>query len=205
MFVFFAFMTSASSSFVVLLLLLACVGCSSQHTALPRSSQLIKQLRYELGYLGARNWVVIAESAFPIASRRGLRVISVDAEILPVLKSLDEVLNESHALEPRIFLPAELHHLEYDYAPGIESYRRELDIALKGRETVDLDFKALNTLVESTSKSYRVLVLKTKTSLPYSSVFIELGSGYWDADSEEHLRRHIETREPSLSASKKPR
>jgi len=42
------------------------------------------------------------------------------------------------------------------------------------------------------SKSYRVLVLKTRSALPYTSVFMELGSGYWDAESESALRELME-------------
>ena len=32
----------------------------------------------------------------------------------------------------------------------------------------------------------------TNTAIPYSSVFMELQPGYWDADSEQHLREKIQ-------------
>jgi len=37
-----------------------------------------------------------------------------------------------------------------------------------------------------------VLVIKTRTAMPYSTVFVELGSGYWDAESEAALRTNME-------------
>jgi hypothetical protein len=47
-------------------------------------------------------------------------------------------------------------------------------------------------MLNDASKTYRVLVIKTRSALPYTSVFMELGSGYWDAESESALREVIE-------------
>jgi hypothetical protein len=37
-----------------------------------------------------------------------------------------------------------------------------------------------------------VLVIRTPTALPYSSVFLELQPGYWDVASETRLRARIQ-------------
>jgi len=42
------------------------------------------------------------------------------------------------------------------------------------------------------NQSFDVLVIRTQTALPYSSVFLELRPGYWDADSELRLRERIQ-------------
>ncbi|NWK56356.1 hypothetical protein HW115_12100 [Verrucomicrobiaceae bacterium N1E253] len=152
----------------------------------------IPTLRQELGYLGARNWVVIAEAAFPVQSRRGLRVIQLDADIPEVLEGVEDVIEEKHHVKPRVFVTAELENVPYDYAPGVNAYRKNLEAALHGRETVQLDNDMLMRLLGDTSKSYRVLVIKTRTAVPYSSVFVELGSGYWDAESEAAMRTSME-------------
>lgn len=151
-------------------------------------------LRNELGYLGARNWVVISEAAFPIQSRRGVRVVQLDADIPDVLEAVEDVIEEKHHLKPRVYVTEELDNVPYDYAPGIRAHKKKLEECLHGRETVRLDNAMLMSLLNDTSKTYRVLVLKTRTALPYSSVFIELGSGYWDAESEAALRRNIENK-----------
>ena len=135
---------------------------------------------------------MIGEAALPTPSRRGLRVIQVDADIPDVLDGLEQVIEEKHHLKPRIYLTAEIGKVPYDYAPGVKEHRADLKEALHGRETVVLDNDILMSLVNDTRKSYRVLVIKTRTALPYSSVFVELGSGYWDADSEAELRRLME-------------
>jgi len=178
---------------IVHLLVCSCVlglaGCASEST--PKRPWL-GSVRHELGYLGARNWVVIAEAAFPTPSRRGLRVIQVDADIPDVLDGLEQVIEEKHHVKPRIYVTREIGQVPYDYAPGIKEHNKQLKEALHGRETVRLDNEMLMSLINNTSKSYRVLVIKTRTALPYSTVFVELGSGYWDAESEAVLRKGME-------------
>lgn len=165
------------------------VGCASH---VEPEDPWKDSIRNELGYLGARNWVVISEAAFPIHSRRGLRVIQVDADIPEVLEGLEEVIEEKHHVKPRVYVTKEVGEVPYDYAPGIKAHRKDLEAALHGRETVQLDNDILMKLMNNTSKTYRVLVIKTRTALPYSSVFVELGSGYWSADSEVALRKKME-------------
>lgn len=168
---------------------LALAGCAGDSSS---KRPWLGSIRHELGYLGARNWVVVSEAAFPTASRRGLRVIQVDADIPEVLEALEDVIEEKHHVKPRIYVTREIEKVPYDYAPGIKAHRADLKEALHGRQTVNLDHEILMSLINNTTKSYRVLVIKTRTALPYSSVFVELGSGYWDAESESALRKRME-------------
>lgn len=170
---------------------LAMCGCAGQGKV---ERPWMNSIRHELGYLGARNWVVIAEAAFPVPSRRGLRVVQVNDEIPGVLDGLEQIIEEKHHVKPRIYLTTEMAKVPYDYAPGIKEHKADLKQALHGRETVRLDNEMLVNLINSTSKSYRVLVIKTRTAIPYSSVFVELRSGYWDADSEAVLRKNMEAK-----------
>lgn len=149
-------------------------------------------LRRELGYLGAKNWIVVSEAAFPVQSRRGLRVIRVNGDIPEVVDGVERVIEEKHHVKPRIYVTSEIGHVSYDYAPGISNYRKQLKTALHGRGTITLDNAMLMRMLKDTNQSYRVLVIKTRTALPYSSVFMELGSGYWDSDSESALRALME-------------
>ncbi len=40
-------------------------------------------------------------------------------------------------------------------------------------------------------RSFEVLVIRTSTALPYTSVFLELQPGYWDGESEARLRERM--------------
>ena len=165
-------------------------GCASKVEPQP----WVGNLRHELGSLGARNWVVIGEAAFPVQSRQGLKVIQIDADIPEVLEAVEDLIEEKHHVKPRVYVTAELENVPYDYAPGVRAHKKKLKESLHGRETVSLDNNMLMRLLSDTSKSYRVLVIKTRTALPYSTLFIELGSGYWDAESESVLRASMEKR-----------
>ena len=64
--------------YLPLLLAVLLTGCAGHPD---RDKPWLGTLRHELGYLGARNWVVVAEAAFPVHSRRGLSVVQINGEI----------------------------------------------------------------------------------------------------------------------------
>lgn len=173
-----------------LLLAIFLAGCAGDPD---RDKPWLGTLRHELGYLGARNWVIVAEAAFPIHSRRGLSVVQISGEIPDVVDAVERVIEEKSHVKPRLYVATEAESVPYDYAPGIKHYREQLDEALHGRETVQLEHSMLLNMINDASKTYRVLVLKTRSALPYTSVFMELGSGYWDAESESALREVMDS------------
>lgn len=50
--------------------------------------------------------------------------------------------------------------------------------------------------LDESSKLFNVIILKTDETLPYTSVFLELDCGYWNAAKEKHLRAAIAKRNP---------
>ena len=178
------------SLYLSLLLPVLLSGCAGD---VGRDKPWVSTVRHELGYLGARNWVIVAEAAFPVHSRRGLSVVQINGEIPEVVDAVERVIEEKSHVKPRLYVATEAENVPYDYAPGIKHYREQLEKALHGRETVQLEHSVLLQMLNDASKTYRVLVLKTRSALPYTSVFMELGSGYWDADSESALRQMMES------------
>lgn len=147
----------------------------------------------EVKALGYRNWIVIGDSAFPVHARRGIRTLIIDDEIPQVLTGVLNSLEGVQNVTPRMYVSRELRHIPNDRAPGMDQYRRYLESAMRGYPTREMESRSLSLLLEDSSKTFSVLVLKTKTALPYSSVFIELDSGYWDAESERVLRESMAT------------
>jgi len=45
--------------------------------------------------------------------------------------------------------------------------------------------------LDESSKLFNVTILKTDEILPYTSVFLELDCGYWNAEKESRLRATI--------------
>ena len=46
--------------------------------------------------------------------------------------------------------------------------------------------------LDKASEMFNVLLLKTDMTLPYTSVFLQLDCGYWNADKEKRLRAAFE-------------
>lgn len=146
----------------------------------------------QVGQLGYRNWIVIAEASFPAHSRPGVRQINAPVEVPEALDYVLQALEQTENVRPHLYLTRELRSVENDFAPGIDALRERLKDALHGHEATELDQQSLLTLLEDAGRSFDVLVIRTQTALPYSSVFVELRPGYWDENSESRLRDRIE-------------
>lgn len=142
--------------------------------------------------LGYRNWIVIAEASFPAHSRSGVRQLTATVEVPEALDYVLQALERTENVRPQVYLTRELRSVENDFAPGIDELRERLQASLHGHEATELDQQSLLTLLEDANRSFDVLVIRTQTALPYSSVFLELKPGYWDAESESRLRERIE-------------
>ena len=146
----------------------------------------------QAGQLGYRNWIVIAEASFPAHNRPGLRQVTASVGVPEALDYVLNTLEQTQNVRPQIYLPREQRSVENDFAPGIDELRKQIQVSLHGHETTELEQQSLLTLMEDANRSFDVLVIRTNTALPYSSVFIELQPGYWDVDSESRLRERIE-------------
>jgi D-ribose pyranose/furanose isomerase RbsD len=146
----------------------------------------------QVAQLGYRNWIVIAESSFPAQNRSGMRQISAPVEVPEAVDYVLQALERTESVRQQVYLARELRSVENDYAPGIDTMRESLRESLHGHEATELDQQSLMTLLADANRSYDVLVIRTQTALPYSSVFMELKPGYWDPDSESRLRERIE-------------
>lgn len=142
--------------------------------------------------LGARNWIVIAEASYPVYAGTGVQTVAVDAPSDAVFMEVLDILEAEGKLIPRIWICKEMDAVTEDYAPGIRKYRQSIGKLIPGRFHYSLPNRIINSQVEDAIKQFRVLVIKTNTTLPYSNICIELDSGYWSADSEAELRNRIE-------------
>lgn len=164
------------------------LGCAGLQNGQPWQTAVDRQAA-QLGY---RNWIVIAEASFPAHNRPGLRQVTASAEVPEALDYVLKALERTESLRPQIYVTRELRSVENDFAPGIDDLRKRLQGSLHGHETTELDQQSLLTLLQDANRSFDVLVIRTPTALPYSSVFIELQPGYWDVGSETRLRERIE-------------
>ena len=144
-------------------------GCQDAN---PAEREWKDQLYKNLAIVGARNWIVIAESSFPAYTGAGIKTMVSDKTSDEVLLDVLNMLEEEAHVVPRIMISSELRSVTEDYAPGIKRYRNNINKMLPGRQHFELMSRTINSLIEDAAKQFNVLVIKTKTSLPYSNIYI---------------------------------
>jgi L-fucose mutarotase/ribose pyranase (RbsD/FucU family) len=147
-----------------------------------------KKLLQELPALGHRNWLVIADSAYPAQISPGIEVVVSNEDHFVVLGKVLKALDSSKHIRPKIYLDKELSYVNEDLAPGIDACKKRLEGMLKGREVKPVLHEELIARLDQVAKTFRILMIKTTLALPYTSVFMELDCGYWSPEAEAKLR-----------------
>ncbi len=187
------------SLFAVLALAAFCLipGCRyvsgfRSAAAAARADELRAELAPHLDVLGARNWIVVADPAYPILAGEGVDVLVVDADAASTLREVLSTLAAEGALTPRLWLCSELEVVPENRAPGIRRYRNTLRRLISRHLHYEVTDRIISLQLAQAAQTYRILYIKTNTALPYSTVAIELDSGYWDSDAEAELRERME-------------
>ena len=159
--------------------------------ASPADAPWRQAVKDELPALGHRNWVVIADSAYPEQSRKGIKTVVTGAGQTQVVKAVLDAVSHSIHVRPIVYLDAELPFVAEEDAPGVTGYREELDRILESRPVSVLPHEEIIARLDDAAKVFSVLILKTNLSIPYTSVFVQLDCGYWSAEAEQKLRAAI--------------
>jgi len=151
-------------------------------------------LERRLPALGHRNWIVVADAAYPKHCAPGMETVYTGGKLLDVLKKVLEALEGAAHVRPVAWLDAELAFVDEADAPGADELRRGLEEKLAGLEVRRVPHEEIIEKLDAAARSFDVLLLKTDLTIPYTSVFLELGCGYWSAEQEERMRRAIADR-----------
>ena len=181
-------MRNRTTHLSILCLLMSSLAALSQGFPLPTWEHT---LRTQLPLLGHRNWIVIADAAYPWQTAPGIETVYADAEQLKVVKAVLDALTRTKHVKPIIHTDAELKHVAETNAPGITAYRTGLDKLLAQRPVQVLPHESIIGKLDEAGKTFKVLLIKTPLTLPYTSVFLQLDCGYWNADAESELRAAI--------------
>jgi L-fucose mutarotase/ribose pyranase (RbsD/FucU family) len=145
-------------------------------------------LEERLPLYGHRNWIIIADAAYPKQSAPGIETIYTGAGQLEVLNEVLKQIDASKHIQPIIMHDTELDFVKEDKAPGIDEYRKELKKLLANYNPKVMLHEDIIAKLDKSSKMFNILLLKTDMTIPYTSVFIELDCGYWGAEKEKELR-----------------
>ncbi len=143
-------------------------------------------LREILPRLGHRNWIAVVDAAFPEMVAPGVTTL-IGGEVESVLA----LLSEQPHVRAEAFLDSELAHMTDEYAPGVSAFRTRLETLLEGMPVHRLPHEEIIAMLDAAAQTFRVLVMKAPTLLPYTSLFLRLECGYWNAAAEARLRERI--------------
>lgn len=146
------------------------------------------ELRRLLPLLGHRNWVVIADSAYPAQSNPGIETIATGTDHIDLLERTLNAISECRHIRANVYVDAELKFVSGEDAPGVIEYRRKMNRLLKDRIACELQHEQIISKLDASGRLFRVLILKSTLTIPYTSVFLELDCGYWNEDAERRLR-----------------
>jgi hypothetical protein len=137
---------------------------------------------------GHRNWIVIADSAYPAQSRDGIETIVSHGDHVSVLKHVLAALDASKHVRPIVYTDKELGFLNEDAVPGIAPYKATLEDLTRNRELHALPHEEIIRKLDEAGQTFRVLIIKTNMAMPYTSVFLQLDCAYWGPEAEQKLR-----------------
>jgi hypothetical protein len=73
----------------------------------------------------------------------------------------------------------------------VDAYRGQIIGLLPPEQTHVLLHEQLIKKLDEAAQTFRVLIVKTKETIPYTSVFLQLDCAYWSEESEKQLRARM--------------
>lgn len=140
-------------------------------------------LRERLPLLGHRNWVAVLDAAFPAFTSPGIELHLTGEDHPAVITHVRSSLAAAPHVQARPLVAEELRWVESHVARDLLS------------ELAGCRFQAhadILTALDDVSRRYRMLLFKTTCTTPYTSVFFDLGCGYWTEAQEAEMRARME-------------
>jgi D-ribose pyranose/furanose isomerase RbsD len=137
---------------------------------------------------GHRNWIVVADSAYPKQNAEGIETISTGKGQLEVLEVVLDAIADTPHVQAIVMLDAELDSVSEADAPGVTEYRNALNKSLNGKQVKVMPHEDIIAELDEGAKMFNILLLKTDLTIPYTSVFLQLDCGYWSGEKEKRLR-----------------
>jgi len=180
-------------TFIAMALTTSCgiVAVSSNTTASkPETKSWEQQLSENLPYLGHRNWIVVADMAYPLQSGAGIITLYADEPYTEVVARVKKMIDSAPHVFAHIYNDTELGFIREEDAPGVEKLRKEMK-AICGDEAQSMMHEDLLSRMDAAGKLYTVTVIKTPLTIPYSTTFFELDCAYWGAAKQAVLDRDM--------------
>jgi hypothetical protein len=159
------------------------------------------QMEELMPILGEGNWIVIADANFPWLAGPGIETVNTSADAPRVLSTVLAQLEKTGNLRANVVTETEFDFVPEQDVKGVTAYRDALKKALGNRPLKTMGHEEIVGKILETGKSLHVLVLKTNSAVPYSTLFLEIQGGKWNPDAEKRLRDAMKLPKPAPSAA----
>jgi hypothetical protein len=140
-----------------------------------------------LALFGHRNWVVVADAAYPAQANPGIETLVVGGDQVEVVRTVLDAISASSHIRANVYTDLELDFVLEEDAPGVSRYRNQLKAMMGNAVTEKLEHDKIIAKLDHCAKLFKIFIIKTGLTVPYSSVFFELDCGYWSAEAEQRL------------------
>jgi hypothetical protein len=136
---------------------------------------------------------MVVDKAFPSLSSPNIEVVYADVDIRTALDTTIKMLENATHVKPIIYIDKEFAYITEKELTGITEFRTKAHASIQSFNPSELVHDDVFGRVNEISSMFKVLVIKTNETVPYSSVFIELDCKYWSGEKETALRKAMQT------------
>lgn len=143
-----------------------------------------------LPLLGHRNWILIVDKAYPLQGGGGISTLNTHRPIVEVLEYTLGKIAETKHLKPIVYRDREFDFMNDRLADGVSGLRQDFN-RIMDADSQTIPHDEIFAKLDAAAKLFQIVVLKTESLIPYTSVFIELDCRYWNPDAEKELRERM--------------
>lgn len=182
---------------ILALLILIVLSCSKQNEQNKptemKTTNWKNELKQTMKQFGHRNWIVVADGAYPEQSNPAIKTITIDESQVDAVEFVSQLIEKAQHVDANIFIDKEMAFVSEKDAKGIESYIADLNKVLDGKPVKTMLHEDIIRELDASAKLFNVLIIKTDLAIPYTSVFFQLECGYWNAEAEGNMREKLES------------
>jgi D-ribose pyranose/furanose isomerase RbsD len=148
-------------------------------------------LQQRLALYGHRNWIVVSDAAFPAYSETGIETIVVDQDLASVLHNVAKAIASSKHVRAAAFVDQELQFVPEQSYPGVTQLREQINQEFSKNSLASVPHAEAISKIDEAGKTFRVLFIKTNTTIPYTSVFMRLDCGYLSDEIDAKIKKAV--------------
>ena len=161
-----------------------CVSCQNpQNSPAPSWDEQLSEM---MPYLGHRNWIVIADMAYPLQSGSGITTLFADEPYADVVAKVKGMIDGMPHVFAHVYNDKELSFISEENMPGVDELRSQMK-QICGDEALSLPHEGLIKRLDEAGKLYNVVIIKTPLTMAYTTTFFELDCKYWGAEKQAAL------------------